>query len=366
MQLHHSLLALSLIAALPACARQATDSTPVQHPSGHASPIATGETVTELDNRIWIIFQAKDGVHWFGSNGQGVYRSDGKTLVRFTTEHGLGGNQIRGIQEDRSGNIYVCSDPGGISRFDGRAFSTLSVADPSKSEWKLEPDDLWFPAGQDSGAVYRYDGKLLQRLTFPKTDLGEAHIANHPRSKYPNIEYSPYDVYTIFKDIKGNLWFGTSSLGVCRYDGKSIAWADRIEIHATSSFGVRSIIEDKDGKFWFTNTLNRYDIQQAGQAVQPAGELRVRKEPGIGDDEAPFSAFMSAVKDKNGDLWLATLGAGVWRYDGASMTHYPVTNGDAPIWVYSIYQDLQGVLWLGTQEHGAYKFNGTTFEKVQP
>ena len=98
-----------------------------------------------------IVFQAKDGVHWFGSNGRGVYRFDGKTIVRFTTDHGLGGDHVQGIQGDRSGNIYVYSNPGGICRFDGRAFSTLRVADPSMNEWRLEPDDLWFPGAQESG-----------------------------------------------------------------------------------------------------------------------------------------------------------------------------------------------------------------------
>ncbi|MFN0010015.1 MAG: two-component regulator propeller domain-containing protein [Phycisphaerales bacterium] len=316
-----------------------------------------------MDKAIWIVFQATDNTYWFGSNGQGVYRYDGKTIVRYATEHGLGGNQVRGIQEDRSGNIYVCSDGGrnngAISRFDGRAFSTLPVADPAKSEWKLGPDDLWFPGGNDTGTVYRWDGTSLHRLAFPKTEAGEAHVAEHPRSKYPNAKYSPYDVYTIVKDSKGRLWFGTSILGACRYDGSSFVWAGHGE---NGSFGVRSIVEEKDGTFWLSNTLSRFAEGSPAAAEPGSAAPRYRKEPGIAKDADPFSAFMSAVRDTNGDLWLATLGGGVWRYDGAEMTHYPVKHGDAAIWVYSIYQDRQGVLWLGTQGHGVYKFNGKAFE----
>jgi ligand-binding sensor domain-containing protein len=364
--MHMSLLALFLVAALQACTLRETApaSTLVQHPGGHASPIATGGTVTEIDNAIWIVFQASDSAYWFGSNGQGIYRYDGKTIVRFTTEHGLSGNQIRGIQEDRTGNIYVYSDGGenngAICRFDGRAFSTLPIADPAKSEWKLGPDDLWFPAGQDSGAVYRWDGTSLHRLVFPKTAPGEAHIAALARSKHTNAKYSPYDVYTILEDSKGRLWFGTSSLGACRYDGSSFVWAGHGE---NGSFGVRSIVEDKDSKFWLSNTVSRF-AEDPNVAAEP-DTPRYRKEPGIATDADPYSVFMSTVKDKDGVLWMATLSNGVFRYDGTKWTHFPVTHHDKPIWVYSIYRDRQDALWLGTHEHGVYKFNGRMFEKFK-
>jgi ligand-binding sensor domain-containing protein len=357
--MHTPLIALFLVTALTACTRHALDATPPQPPRDPA--IATGETVAALDNRMWIVFQAIDRTYWFGSNGQGIYRFDGKTIVRFTTLHGLGGDHIRSIQEDCAGSIFVCSEPGGVSRFDGRTFSVLPVADSSKSVWKLGPDDLWFPAGQDTGAVYRWDGTSLHRLAFPATAAGDAHHAAMPRSKYPNADYSPYDVYTIFKDSKGHLWFGTAILGACRFDGTSFAWAGHGE---NGSFGVRSIVEDKDGTFWLSNCVSRF-AEDPNAAARP-GAPRFRKEPGIATDADPYAAFMSTVRDKDGVLWLATLGAGVFRYDGTEWTHFPVTHDDKPIWVYSIYRDREDALWLGTQEHGVYKFNGRTFEKFQP
>ncbi len=328
--------------------------------SGHAVPIASGEPVSSLDNHMWIVFQGKDSAYWFGSDGQGVYRYDGKELVRFTTVQGLSSDRVRGIQEDRSGNIFVCSEPGGVSRFDGRKFSSLTALDSSKSEWNLGPDDLWFPGGQDSGVVYRWDGASLHRLAFPKTEAGEAHIAAVPRSKYPNAKYSPYDVYTISKDSKGHLWFGTSVLGACRYDGTTFAWVGHGE---NGSFGVRSIVEDKDGKFWLSNCVSRF-AADPNAATNP-GATRYRRETGVAADANPYSVFMSTVRDKDGVLWMATLGAGVFRYDGATWTHYPVTSEGKPIRTYSIYQDRQGVLWVGTQEHGVYRFNGTAFEEFK-
>jgi ligand-binding sensor domain-containing protein len=168
---------------------------------------------------LWHVFQAKDGRHWFASRTEGAFRYDGKTIMRFTKKDGLAGDDVGGIQEDKSGNLYFSTNKG-ISKFDGQTFTTLEPK--ATGEWKNEPDDLWFCGSQDSGVVYRYDGKSLHRLAFPTTKAGDD--ATLPRDKFPNAKYSPYDVYTIFKDSKGNLWFGTAVLGACRYDGKSFTW----------------------------------------------------------------------------------------------------------------------------------------------
>lgn len=360
--MHLHLIFLMILSTLPTSTRpKSVPDQAWQDPTNkHTAPIAAGEIVTELDNSIFHIFQARDSVLWFGSDGEGVYRDDGNQLVRFTTAHGLSSNNVRGIQQDRSGNIFVCDARGGVSRFDGRVFTTLNALDASKSEWKLDPDDLWFPGEQDSGVVYRWDGTSLHRLAFPNTQAGDAHIAAFPRSKYPNAKYSPYDVYTIFKDSKGHLWFGTAVLGACRYDGTSFTWVGHGE---NGSFGVRSIVEDQDGKFWLSNTLNRF--AEVPNAATQANTPRYRKEPGIASDTDPYAVFMSTVRDKDGDLWMATLSNGVFRYDGTNWTHFPVTHNDKPIWVYSIYQDRQDALWLGTHEHGVFKFNGIKFEEFK-
>lgn len=225
------LTARSLIAAAITFSPQATAAgnepspRPLTQPVAQsASPTAPAaapfKVATELDKAIFHIFQDSKGTYWFGSHGQGIYRRDETTFAHFSADSGLCGNQIRKIQEDKFGNLYFTTFTG-TSKFDGRTFVTLEVdeSDRSSTEWKLEPDDLWFQGGEDSRGVYRYDGKSLRKLTFPTTAAGDAHLAKFPRSKYPNIKFSPYDVYTVSKDSRGNVWFGTSNLGACRYDG---------------------------------------------------------------------------------------------------------------------------------------------------
>ena len=328
------------IAVLSACAA----------PTAEPSPHPPAATATELGTHIMCIHQAADSALWFGSDGQGIYRSDGKSLVRFTTDHGLTGNNIRSIQEDRSGNIFVFADPGVVCRFDGRGFERVPVLEPSKCEWKIGPDDLWFPAGQDTGAVFRWDGAHLHRLTFPATAAGDAHFVAMPRSKFPNAKYSPYDVYTIFKDSKGRMWFGTALLGACRFDGKSFVWVGHNE---NGSFGVRAIVEDTDGKFWLSNTVNRY--------AEATGH---RREKGVAAEDDPYSAFVSTVRDKEGALWVAVLGGIVFRYDGTTWTGFSVKADGEHIWLTQIYRDREDRLWVGTQGRGVYRFDGSAFVRV--
>lgn len=359
MRLPHAVIAISLIAAFSACALAQDQNPKPEQKADRTSndkktPVARGETVSELGKSVMYVFQAKNNDYWFGSNDRGVYRYDGKSLVNFTTRDRLVSNQIRGVQEDKSGHMYFTTYDG-ISKFDGQAFTTLSVAAGSApTDWKKQPDDLWFMGPPDAGVVYRYDGKSLYRLQFPNTKLGDEHFANFPRSKFPNAIYSPYDVYCILKDSRGNLWFGTTCVGVCRYDGKAFAWlTDKLLTAAP----VRSIFEDKSGNYWFSysggGSLDGF------RAVNDFGKFQDRTEGTIVEG-------MSIVEDDNGKLWTAALTAGASKYDGKQKVGYAIKEGETAIEVFAIYKDNQGVLWLGTHNGGAYRFNGKTFEKFRP
>ncbi|MFA7380772.1 MAG: two-component regulator propeller domain-containing protein [Bacteroidia bacterium] len=319
---------------------------------------AKGDTVKELGSNIMVVYQDKKNVYWFGSWETGVYRYDGKTLINYTTKHGLQNNRIDEIKEDKLGNIYF-NNGGEISKFDGQNFITVSTASNSNNEWRLEPDDLWFKGSQDSGLVYRYDGKYLHRLKFPETKEGYDQIA-----KFPNVNYSPYDVYITYKDKKGNVWFGTVALGVCLYNGETFTWLSEkeLEFDVETGFGIRSIIEDSNGKFWFSNSLHRFNVY--GQD----NKYNYSKEKGIGSLDGKkggdLVAIISMEKDNN-DLWMATYNKGVYCYNGQQITHYPIKYNGEDITVFSIYKDNNGDLWLGTHENGAYKFNGQTFERFK-
>src|SRR5262245_27124393 len=104
-------IALSLIAALPIGAA-GQDKTPSTKLGDQKPTVAKGETVSEMAKDLWHVFQAKDGRHWFASRTEGAFRHDGKTITRFTKKDGLAGDDVGGIQEDKSGNIYFSTNQG--------------------------------------------------------------------------------------------------------------------------------------------------------------------------------------------------------------------------------------------------------------
>ncbi|HQW02059.1 MAG TPA: two-component regulator propeller domain-containing protein [Saprospiraceae bacterium] len=336
-----------------------------------------GEIVEELSNNLMLVYQDKKHNYWFGSWGEGLYKYDGKKIIRFTIADGLASNRIDEIREDKAGHVYF-NTPGGISRYDGNAFTTLKMSAQSTNEWKLGPDDLWFKCMQDSGQVYRYDGQTLHRLSFPEIQIGKEYDALFPPAQYTNRS-NPYDVYTIYTDSRGNIWFGTAVFGVCRFDGKSLNWItekDLTEIHDGPANGIRSITEDMDGYFWFSNSLFRYDIYNntPGKGKvdrQDRNAFVYSREKGVGSlDEGKYGGdvveYMSATKDNSGALWIVTYGAGVYRYNGKDITHFPIMAGKEFMTLFSIFKDRQGVLWVGTHENGVYRFNGQSFERFRP
>lgn len=321
-----------------------------------------GTAVTELDPTIWNIYQDKKSNFWFGSKNNGLFCYNGKNLTHFTQKDGLVSNEIRGTQEDASGNLFFETITG-VSKFDGKSFTTLPIQgnNSSSNQWILEPNDLWFRIGFDKTGPYRYDGKYLYPLKFTRSPQEDEF--NRQRV----VNYSPYGVYSIYKDSKGIMWFGTTSLGVCRFDGKSLSWHYEEQLQTTPSggdFGTRSILEDKDGFFWFNNSRFRYKISPT-----VTNKINYKKEDGIGylneDNETEFPFFLSIAEDNDGDLWMVTYANGVWRKNGKELIHYPIMDGEKEVLLFKIYKDNQGVLWLGTHNAGVYKFNGQSFEKFE-
>lgn len=329
------------------------------------SLMAIGDTVKKLSDHLWYVFQDKKNNYWYSSNGEGVYRYDGKTIVNFTTKDGLANDTIRQIQEDKFGNIFITTF-GGISKFDGKKFTTLKAI--KSKEWKLEPDDLWFnPLGKrNEHGPYRYDGTNLYNLEFPKHYLHEEMML-----RGINPFFSPYEVYCIYKDRKGAMWFGTSVFGACRFDGNSIKWMyeyDLTIVPAGGSFGIRSIFEDKEGSYWLCNTWHKYIFDF--EKTLKSDRLQYQKTEGIGNaknfggDE--YIYYSNVIEDNNGNIWLTTWDQGVYKYDGKNSINYAVKDGLINVNLVSMYKDNQGSLWLGTPDNGAYKFNGNTFEKFIP
>ncbi|MFM2206944.1 MAG: hypothetical protein RL213_919 [Bacteroidota bacterium] len=312
----------------------------------------------EVDKNIRSIFQDNDDNYWFGTNGAGVYRYNGQTLTHYTVKEGLPHNQIQSIQEDSRGDIWFGTGAFGVCRFDGKTFTTftdrenLTSSNGADHEWEITQNDLWFYAG---GGVYHYNGNSFVYLPLSKTGFATKQSQSSP------FNLSRYAVYSILKDKKGNVWFGTQAEGVCRYDGKTFTWFTE---KGLSGSAVLCLFEDSKGNLWFGNNgsgLFRWDGKSLINFTDEKGlsneEFKVSGKSGPGT----MARIYAINEDDFGNLWIGTVDAGVWKYDGNRLTNYTIKNGLTSDAVNFIYKDHSGVLWFGTDGDGICKFNGNTF-----
>ena len=170
--------------------------------------------------------------------------------------------------------------------------------------------------------------------------------------------------YSAFQSTNGYLWFGTSS-GIVRFDGKRYKnyFADYTDPNSPSDNVIFDITEDKDHDIWlagFNHGATKYN--------QTTG--RFKKYPALSKDNNPYYGIYRIVNDSKGNLWFATAGRGMARYDFTKDSFdlfYPhpgkPTDGTARGYNYvtDIVEDKtdKNLLWVSTF-YGLFSFDKTT------
>ena len=80
------------------------------------------------------------------------------------------------------------------------------------------------------------------------------------------------------------------------------------------------------------------------------------------DNGLALDAISSARKDKLGNLWFGTFGAGLCRYDGKSFENFTISQGLGNNLVYGIIEDHKGNIWVGTHGGGVSCYDGKSFK----
>ena len=103
-------------------------STPTKSKSPSATATMTATmtmTTTPLSQFVRRIFEDRSGCLWFGTNGDGVGRYNGKVVEFFCEKEGFPGLAVRAIVQDKHDTIWFGTDHGLIKYAGaGRARST--------------------------------------------------------------------------------------------------------------------------------------------------------------------------------------------------------------------------------------------------
>ncbi|MBL7976682.1 MAG: hypothetical protein JNJ85_17335 [Candidatus Kapabacteria bacterium] len=318
------------------------------------TPMHSGKVVPKLGKELDCIFQDRNNNYWFASNSEGVFRYDGKEIVQFTEQDGLCCNFVFTIQEDIHGTLWF-STRDGVCSYNGLMFTnqTKTIKNAPMGSVQFKRGGLFF---NNLNSICYYDGNTFTNFVI------------HPDSYKPETYtlYRPYGMYSSMIDTDGKAWFGMQEKGICIYDGKTRTY---INEKGLTGPAVRAVFQDKAGVWWFGNNgagLFRYD----GTTL-----TNITDEKGLGNPEflakgkfadklGTMARVFAINEDKNGNLWIGTIDAGVWKYDGTTLTNYTTKDGLGANSIRAIYKDKKGELWFVDGSDTVYTCNGMSFTKV--
>lgn len=188
-----------------------------QHFSSFELPTPKIETIINQDTKGWIteITEDSQGNIWFGRDGYGACKYDGKSFTHYLKKDGLHSNHITNI--------------------------------------KFVDEEIWFGT-----RVAEKDNP------DPKKRLGSGGVntlVNDTIISYLNIEsFNKGDVYCMHIGDDGDLWISTVADGVYRYKDGAFK-------HYDVPISVMSMLNDIKGRMWLAGAGGLYRITDQGEVI---------------------------------------------------------------------------------------------------
>ncbi len=288
-------------------------------------------------SQVFCIFQDSKGYMWFGTNGGGASKFDGKKFQSFTPANGALSNYVYSIAEDKNQNIYLATYDGvqitgkykdlRLDSSKGLPINQTYFVFIDKSE------KAWI--GTKKGVCYLDANKKPVKLTGDKT-IEEAAI------------------WTIYQDSRGDYWFGTMLHGACRYspETKKFTWYTMRD--GLGSSYIRSFNEDNKGNIWLGTLAGLFKFNNTN------GRIETIDLPGV-----PLTnlAITNICKDKNQTMWLSS-NEGVIKVNALGYEEFTVRNGLCGDVVLSSFIDTEGDIWFGSDGSGVSKLSSEALSNL--
>jgi ligand-binding sensor domain-containing protein/serine phosphatase RsbU (regulator of sigma subunit) len=152
-------------------------------------------------------------------------------------------------------------------------------------------------------------------------------------------------VLSMCQDRHGNIWFGTNSGGVSKYDGNK--FTNYTENDSLANNVVFSISEIKNGNILFGTN--------GGLSVFNGKEFKNYTDK-VG---LPHNRVFKVLQDNSGTVWVGT-SKGVCNYVNGKIVPFLSDTLLTKSNVFTIYCDQSNNIWFGTIENGLIKYNATT------
>lgn len=351
------LLGLLLLQTLTACNTLVSD-----------TGISTTDTLDNHDNLPRFFATEKpvldllaDANELWATTPGGVIRWDLQdgSQCKYTTQDGLGNNNVREIIRDSQGNIWVTYYASGVSRFDGNKWDSFTVKNGlcSDAVITLAADNkggVWVSA---YWGVSYFDGEQWSSYSNVSPDApvvgGENPMKDCQNLTYVDAELSAVDM--IFIDSQGVVWFSSRHSAVTSFDGKN--WKVFSEEDGLAKGDISAIYEDDAGILWLGTgygNVCRFD----------GTKWQTLKEGEFWPGQAVPRPYINDIKQDNaGNIWVSAYKGGISCFDGANWQTFTTNDGLASnnAEAIFIYRDCKvGVI----TDNGVYLFDGNNWQKI--
>jgi len=277
------------------------------------------------------VYQTSDGYIWIATNGGGLSRFDGKNFNTYTSRDGLPSDVVNKLFEDSKGNLWIAGNPGGVVTFEGDSLVNPFRDDSlSKYEvWQIKefsPGELWF--GTYQGGIF-----IRKDSTFQRLNIGDGLISN--------------DIWDFAKGPDGLVWVATEKGLSVLQNGKPVEQYTTDD--GLSGNRVYKIEQGPEGTLWFAtnNGITKWD----GSRFQTITSI----------NEIPLEYVFDIKRDSKGSMWVATEKKGVFIFQNGKFSHLTKNNGLSSNYIYSLYEDTQENMWIATDENGVSLYRGQAF-----
>lgn len=276
---------------------------------------------------------------FFGSYDKGLFRYN---YDKDSFEHIAdcpGGSIIRDLYADKNGDIYIATDGRGLLKY---SRDTRTVSQFYDGLWSLDAS-----VQKVHSVTKDNDGNMWLGIYQKGVELVSNHLNafNYlgSRSAVNNIIGNSC-VTAIHKTGDGRLWIGTDN------DGIYIVDKNRQSSKHLSGNGipevVLSLFEDSAGRIWVGSIRG-----EAGYVDQTTGKFT--SIPIYDMNGKKVVRIYSYTEDNNGNIWIATMGFGLFRHNVATgqTTQWNHGRKQSIYYIDAIYFSQQsGALYLGTYD----------------
>lgn len=289
------------------------------------------------EGSVEAIAEDRSGNLWAGTDGNGVMKITRNGFVRFDERDGLI-ESLNSIFESRRGELCMVAERNGrriLEWFDGRRFHPIRPAFP--------PSLTYFGWGAAQVAFQDHAGEWWFATghglcRFPRT-AGIAALAGlRPKAIYTERDgMAGSDVFRIFEDSHGDIWIGTHS-GLSRWQRASGSFHTMRDVPDTAT----AFEEDRAGDLWI-GTFHGY-----------LGRIRQGRWSAVAGFGPGLTGMIPWIHcDRDGRLWVATNGPGLFRIDDPGQpqpraVRYGTGEGLASIRIAAITEDREGRIWVAS------------------